>query len=785
MNASEKDTGKRRLVHAAQRTTAFRAMQSECCQLVELTLFRRSRMIGGTVPFTPVIVPMSLEFLNPALLWGLAATAIPVVAHLLTKRRYDVVDWGAMQFLDLGKQRRRRVRLEEMLLLLLRMLLIGLLAFALARPTISGTWWGDTISMNNRDVVFVIDGSYSMERRSGELTLHDQAKALIRRLLKRSQTGDTFAILDVRDKPQPVIGRPTRDVQAVTESIDELPGPAGSSDFAQGVAQALEILGTTSHARRDIIVLTDGQAHGWQLDDKPQWSAVDELRSFPAVEPQIWVVNLRPATSTESANYSLGPLSLSRESVPVGFPVQITTTLTYSGEVAGKGRIIQLEVDGQTLAESAVQSPTLDPGGQFIVDFDYTFTTPGSHVISVVMPPDDVPGDDRVEASITVTDSPRVVLVDGDPHLDSTRGELFFAQAALQGDSDQAPLVDIHVISPGQLKPGAVAEADVVVLANVDRFSQDQANTLTEFVDAGGGLLIAPGRNVESGNYQQMLGQLLPAQLVEFQSAESGAAGIDVNRLQFPWPVEDADRADFAAVQFHGYWRLEPDSAATVFARFSDAAPLLVSGDHGRGKALLLGVPLDADAGNLPTKSAYVTLLYEMLFYLAEEAQNRRNHSVGDPLVWEIPDAAALDQYSLQGPGGVSADLPVSGRRPAVRFEETALPGVYSIQRTHTTRGGTSAVETKHFVVDFDRDEADLTPLTAEERQQLSVDHGISFAVSADAFENEWRTAVSRTELWPLLLLIVLGLLNLEIWLTRRLVRGGHAVLDNTQPSKV
>ena len=60
---------------------------------------------------------MSLEFLNPALLFGLAALSLPIVAHLLSKKRFVVVEWGAMQFLDLGKRRRRRVRIEELLLL--------------------------------------------------------------------------------------------------------------------------------------------------------------------------------------------------------------------------------------------------------------------------------------------------------------------------------------------------------------------------------------------------------------------------------------------------------------------------------------------------------------------------------------------------------------------------------------------------------------------------------------------------------------------------------------------
>ena len=82
--------------------------------------------------------PVSIGFLAPAMLLGLAVLAIPVIVHLLSKRRYDVVDWGAMQFLELGKRMRRRVRLQDLLLMAVRMGVLGLLACGTARPWARG-----------------------------------------------------------------------------------------------------------------------------------------------------------------------------------------------------------------------------------------------------------------------------------------------------------------------------------------------------------------------------------------------------------------------------------------------------------------------------------------------------------------------------------------------------------------------------------------------------------------------------------------------------------------------
>src|SRR3954467_14151831 len=98
----------------------------------------------------------------PWMLIGLAALAVPVLIHLLNRRRYDVVDWGAMQFLQVGETTRRRLLLEEILLMLLRMGLIALLGRALPVPRVTSPSLAAVAARASRDVVLVFDGSYSM-----------------------------------------------------------------------------------------------------------------------------------------------------------------------------------------------------------------------------------------------------------------------------------------------------------------------------------------------------------------------------------------------------------------------------------------------------------------------------------------------------------------------------------------------------------------------------------------------------------------------------------------------
>src|SRR4051794_22298929 len=102
------------------------------------------------------------------MLVGLVGAALPVAIHLLNRRRDPVVDWGAMQFLEIGRRARQRLRLTELLLMLARVGLLAAVALALARPFLApspsmqgGTAPAGLLAAGRpaRDVVLVLDGS--------------------------------------------------------------------------------------------------------------------------------------------------------------------------------------------------------------------------------------------------------------------------------------------------------------------------------------------------------------------------------------------------------------------------------------------------------------------------------------------------------------------------------------------------------------------------------------------------------------------------------------------------
>jgi hypothetical protein len=509
-------------------------------------------------------------FLNTAMLFGLLGVVLPVLAHLLSKKKYDIVRWGAMQFLELGRNTQRRVRLEELLLLSLRMGLLALLAIGMARPWISSGWFAQYRSSEARDVVFVIDGSSSMGWEGKAATPHSAAMQWTHRFLEQLRSGDTVAILDARDVVRPTLVPGSSDFRLVRNTLNEMPPPAGGADLLEATSQALRQLNSSGNLARDVIILTDLQARAWTVDDAQRLEFLDEQRRQPAIVPQIWVVDVSGQKAKTRENFSLERLQLSRQYTAPELPVRIQTKLRHHGGEAAASRKIYLEVDGQRMANATLQSTAVPPDGEFSVEFEHRFATPGVHLVSVVLDRDNLPGDDRADAAVEVTQALPVLVVNGAPHPDETRDETFFLRIALGGGGETS-LIKPQIIRVEQLTPAILDKNLLLVLANVPKLNAEQTAAVSAFVDGGGGLLIALGDQVQPAFYNDVLfakGQgLLPAILEQIQQsppAKPGAQSIpiqvDNTSLDLPWmrSFRKENQGGLTETRFEKWWQVTP-----------------------------------------------------------------------------------------------------------------------------------------------------------------------------------------------------------------------------------
>ncbi|MCX6875111.1 MAG: BatA domain-containing protein [Verrucomicrobia bacterium] len=238
-------------------------------------------------------------FLNPLLLWGLLAASIPIIIHLLNRRRHKTIQWAAMQFLlKATRESRGKKKLRHFLILACRTLGIAALACAAARPIVSGLlgWGGGTIDL----VVLVLDRSASMEIKPGDglkprrqIVLEKVSEAMknlgsARLVLIDSATGQA------QDVPSP-------------EVLAELSGTAATdtgADFPTLLARAAEFLAETP-GRAEVWLASDLQTSNWQPENERWAVARAALASLPQ-KPAIRVLSLTGATAPNASIRLLG-----------------------------------------------------------------------------------------------------------------------------------------------------------------------------------------------------------------------------------------------------------------------------------------------------------------------------------------------------------------------------------------------------------------------------------------------------------------------------------------------
>lgn len=741
---------------------------------------------------------MSFAFLNPWMLAGLAGIGLPLLVHLLSRKKYDVVEWGAMQFLELGRNAKRRVQLEELLLMLLRMALLAVLAVALARPWLSGSMVSSLATRPNCDVVLVLDSSYSTDWRGKATTPHAAAIRWINRFLDECQPGDTVALLDARDQitaPEPTL---TRHLQGVRQTLLDLPPPSGASHLHEAVIRGLQLLNSGNSLSRHVIVVTDSQALPWANTDDRFWLQMKELREQAKIPADVWVVGTQ-RQQARRVNYSVDRLELSRELTVVDFPVRFRTTIRNTGAKAGSKRKVFVEVDGQRLADRSL-TVQVEPDGQAQAEFEHRFQIPGSHRVSVSLEEDSLPTDNRSDAAVVIAEALPALLIDGDPNADPTRSEMFFASFALSPPGNDTPWVQARAVPLSDLQMADLTPVRVAVLANAARLTDAQLTMLQNFVDQGGGLAISLGDKTDREWFNAQLFAdgtgLLPGMLESHETApdldeeNSNTISILSESLTLPWISGFQTGSDdgFLDARFSDWFRIVPASAeevadgeegsrresATVAARLTNGDPFVVTRRYGRGEVGVLTSSLDADWNTLPTKPDYVAFLHELVFRLAS-ARSSRNLDTGSPLALAISEGDSETNWKVINPEGEEFTPVRAGNElsPTIRFDETWLPGVYEFQRVGPDRESGPGSASEVFVVNFDRRESDLEPLTDERWGEITGE-GRLFRIDepAEIFA-AIRSDSARVEIWQFLLFVFLAILVGEVLMTRRLVQGG------------
>ena len=237
-----------------------------------------------------------LQLLAPWFLPALAALGVPVLLHLLHRRKRRVIRWGAMQFLlpDKKSQRRASLRVKDWLLLLLRLLCVAAVVLFFMRPQVP---FG-LASVQPRDVVLVLDTSLSTQQMVGQRSAWALAQEQAQATLAVLRSDDTLRILLASDSPTwltpsalagTVAGR-----QQAAELLAAIEPGLGVCRWPASLTEAVLARAPRAMMRREVVVITDGQAHGVDAENTATWAALRDAAQSPEMACRIEVITTGP-----------------------------------------------------------------------------------------------------------------------------------------------------------------------------------------------------------------------------------------------------------------------------------------------------------------------------------------------------------------------------------------------------------------------------------------------------------------------------------------------------------
>ncbi len=753
---------------------------------------------------------MGISALNPALLWGLAGVGSPILIHLLSKRRFRVVDWAAMEFLLAADRRnRRRIRLENLLLLLLRCLAVALLALLVSRLFLRPQGLGAlALRTVHYERFYVVDDSLSMAAQVGGESVFDRTKrALVQTLreLALDRPGDTLTLVTTSQPDRKVIaGRDLNasGVEALVREVEALT----VSDLPANYDRALTALDAAlgeggGHPNRLVCLVTDLRRRDWEArreagatpgelpgapaerdagagTDKPGPSkfspVVERIKALAQKTERFTVLDVGEEVGVNVAVSSVLPRE---KSLVAGVISTFDVTVMNAGTTDAQGVEVSFAPEGA--APQRAELRELRVGESATLPFTFRFSEAGSGAVKAEVGADALPGDNARHFAARVGDGAQVLVVDGDPSSDPDEAESLFIARALSpprfSESDALSGYAVKVLAEDQFEAATLEGVQLVVLCNLYRLSEERAAALRKWVTAGGGLVIFLGDQVDDQNYiarhEQGAG-LIPAKLTQTMGDESRSRWATIE-------VEDANHPVFGAftdpslrpllqeAKVFRWWHAQVDEAALksgavrVPARLSgpEGSPAVVERSLGQGRVVMVTTACDTDWGNWPSSPSYTVVMQELAAYAAARATQEGTLPVGSTLRLALDPAKHEMSALVLSPAdsqGVPAERVEEDQKLYLTHADTRQRGLYTLRMTR--RDGQR--EDVLFAVNADPAEGRMARVDSEGLRQALGGGRVELVRAGASLGAD--TAGARAELWRPLLWALMAVLVIE-----------------------
>ncbi len=658
-------------------------------------------------------------FLSPAFLAGLLAVAIPILVHLRMRERRTSQPFPSLMFVRrIPHKSFRRRTLQNLLLFAARSLALVLLSLAFARPFFPVKAGADGALAGPLARVIALDVSASMQYQG----VFPRALAEAERAIRELKPSDAVGLLLFSDEVQGLAPPSTDHDKALMALRRASPG-AHSTRYAPALQLAGEWLSASKASRREVVLITDGQARalaGAADAGLPAGVSV-AVRSAAEKAPENATVAEVTVESLKEAQRSLAI---------------VTARLVHQGP-GPRAVNVTLEVAGRAVETKAVSLPA---SGALSVTFSRAPLPAGVSKGRILLQPDALAADDTFAFLLGAGGELRVLLLDSSPYVaraleigDHPAFDVLRRTSLVASDLAGRSLVVLGDLPPGALGPAA-------------------SSALARFVREGGGLLATSPPAGLRGDAASLLPGTWGENVSRLADRGGSLGFVDLDHPAL-FVFKQARGFDFSRARFLQYRRFKADAGVKdgslkVLARFDDGREALLESSAGSGRVLAFASPLDGLMSNFPVQPLFLPLIHELARYASAHQDAPLYHRVGGA----FPLGDGRDAAPAGRPATV---ISPSGRRQTL---EAGVLG-FELDEAGFYEASRGSAPASVIAVNIDSAESDLTSLDREELEAALRPTGPAEGPARPAGPLEEG---SRQTWWRASLLAVVLLMGLE-----------------------
>ena len=586
-----------------------------------------------------------MSFLYNIFLMGLIAAAIPLLLHLLSKRRLPLIPFSTLEFLQkLQKKKARRVRLKQILLLIIRTLAITAVVLAFARPALQSAGSGG--SEASVDVVIVYDDSFNSHAKTRDGTIFSLVRKRVYDVLELTEPNDRITVIPL-SQPSRMLSVGHGQLEILRDRLDNSRESYFAPDIPGAYANVDSLLKDSPYFNREIFLVSSFYSPEW--DSLAVASEVESERRF-----------ILPVGTDKLDNVSIDNVLTENTIIRPGKPIDLTATISNHSDKPVKDALVSVYLDGSRIAQAALDLPA-----EGAIDHSFAVTPGRTGEVSGWIKFDNgdvLQADDRGFFTLNIPDHIRILAV----------VEEGISQRILKAaiSSEALDFFKINWVTPKAWEAVSLAAYDVVLLGGVQSISSGASDRMVDFVSQGGGLVIFQDRNADLANLSRGLWQKL---------GFAGAKGVSSDNV-ITWGKYDLKHPLFRGIFDKSGSPRSPllnfvvdfavNKSDHVIIPLANGNPFLIERSLGNGRALLYTTSLDPNAGDFVMTGIFAPLLVRSMAYtVSRSSADEKFFRAGDiccvilhrndvsSLTVETPDDDLLDVMPTPVSGGVEYEL--------------------------------------------------------------------------------------------------------------------------------